>query len=69
MINRTPIQSSNINSIGHDVSSNTMEVEFKDGSVYTYHDVPKDVHQSLIGAKSVGSHFHANVKNKYKYSK
>lgn len=69
MITRTPVLSSNINSTGHDPATNTMEVEFKDGSVYTYHDVPKDVHEGLIGAKSIGSHFHANVKNKYKFSK
>lgn len=69
MITRVPVTSSNINSIGHDPKSNTMEVEFKDGSVYTYHDVPKDAHEALIGAKSVGSHFHTNVKNNYKYTK
>jgi hypothetical protein len=69
MITRVPVTSSSINSIGHDPSSNTMEVEFKDGSVYTYHDVPKDAHDRLFGAKSIGGHFHANVKNNYKYTK
>lgn len=69
MIERTPVTSSNISSIGHDEKENILAVEFKDGSVYHYHDVPKDAHQALVGAKSVGSHFHSNIKNKYSHSK
>ena len=69
MIERTPVQSSNVKSIGFHNDTNTLAVEFKDGSVYHYHDVPKDVHEGLVTAKSVGGYIHANVKGAYKHSK
>ena len=69
MIERLPVTSSNVKSIGHDADSNTLAVEFKDGSIYHYHDVPKDIHEGLVSAKSVGSYIHANIKGKYKHAK
>lgn len=69
MITRTPLSSSNVASAGHDPATNTMEVEYKDGSVYHYHDVPKDIHEGLMSAKSAGGFIHANVKGKYKHSR
>lgn len=68
-IERQPVSSSNIKSIGHDSNQNVLAVEFKDGSVYHYHDVPADAHDALVGAKSVGGHFHANIKNNYTHSR
>jgi len=54
---RMPVQSSNIRSIGHDPERNTLEVEFSNGRVYEYGNVNVDEHQALLGAKSIGSHF------------
>ena len=69
MIDRAPVSSSNVKSVGHDPETNTLAVEFRDGSIYHYHDVPKDVHASLISAKSVGGYIHSNLKGIYKHSK
>lgn len=69
MVERSPVASSNIRSVGYDPNEKTLAIEFKDGAVYHYHDCEKDVHEALIGAKSVGSHFHANIKGNYKYTK
>ena len=69
MIERKPVSSSNVKSVGHDPDSNTLEVEFSDGSVYHYHDVPKDVHEGLISSKSVGGFIHKNIKGSYKHSR
>lgn len=66
---RSPVQSSNIVSVGHDPNSNTLEVEFKGGSVYTYHDVDADKHAALMAAESVGSHFHQHIKTQHKFTK
>lgn len=69
MVERTPVSSSNVRSIGHDAGTNTLSVEYKDGSVYHYHDVPKDVHEGLISARSVGGFLHANIRGSYKHTK
>jgi hypothetical protein len=60
-IPRQPVQSSNIKSIGHD-GDKTLSVEFKNGGVYHYHDVTPAQHAALVGADSVGGHFHSNIK-------
>jgi KTSC domain len=69
MIERTPVKSSNISSIGHCPDTNTLAVEFKDGAVYHYHNFLKAAHSALLNAESIGSHFHQNIKNQYKYTK
>ena len=69
MIERSPVKSSNIKSVGWNPADKTLAVEFADGSIYHYHDVEKDIHEGLVGSKSVGSYLHTNIKGKYKHSK
>lgn len=65
---RREVSSSQIRSIGHDETTNTLEVEFaSNGAVYQYENVPREVYVSLIGAGSVGSYFNANVKGNSAY--
>ena len=59
-----PVQSSNIDAVGHCAATNTLAVRFKSGDTYHYPDCEKSVHEALVGAKSVGSHFHSNIKGK-----
>lgn len=69
-MNRTRVSSSNIASIGYDSGTQTLEVEFLDGSVYQYHNVPSGVHQGLMGASSHGSYLDTYIKKGgYRYSK
>lgn len=66
---RTFVSSSNLNSVGYDEETITLEVEFKDGSLYQYFDVPVTVYQELMGAGSVGQYFAQNIRNSYRYSR
>lgn len=59
---RTPVKSSNVVSIGHDPKTNTLTVEFNNGGVYEYKDVPTEKHKSLMEADSIGSHLHSVIK-------
>ena len=68
-MNRTPVSSSNVASVGYDPNTLTLEVEFKDGLVYQYFDVPETVYQELMRASSVGQFMHANIRNNYRYTK
>jgi hypothetical protein len=69
MIDRSPVQSSNVTSVGYDPDSKTLAIEFKDGSVYHYHDVESSTHEELVSSKSVGKFIHSNIKGNYKHSK
>ena len=66
---RVQVESSNIASIGYDSVTSTLEVEFLDGSVYQYYDVPDYVYDEIMSADSHGKYLSSNVKGTYNYSK
>lgn len=66
---RRSVSSSNIASIGYDGNSQTLEVEFLDGSIYQYLNVPSNIHDGLMAASSHGSYLSTNIKGKYQYHK
>lgn len=66
---RQPVESSNVESVGYDEDSETLEVEFKNGAIYQYFDVPAHEFQCLIGADSVGKYLAGNIKGVYRYSR
>lgn len=68
-MDRDFVDSSNIESIGYDENSLTLEVEFKGGSVYEYSGVPEHIYIELKEASSVGSYFNQNIRNDYPTSK
>jgi len=60
-IQRKPVRSSNIKSVGHDPKTNTLQVEFHSGAVHEYPATAAQ-HQEFIHAPSVGSYFHQHIK-------
>ncbi|MFA7061265.1 MAG: KTSC domain-containing protein [Pedobacter sp.] len=64
-----PVDSSNVEAVGYDEKSSTLQVEFKNGGMYQYFDVPEDVFIGLRDASSVGGYLVARIKGTYRYSK
>jgi KTSC domain len=62
---RTPVSSTNLRSIGYEPETATLEVEFNTGAVYQYHGVPQEAFDSLMQAGSKGVYFNAHIKNSY----
>jgi len=58
------VSSTNIKAIGYDSDTNEMYVEFRNGSMYKYIDVPEEVYVRLINAHSIGSVFQS-IKNQF----
>ena len=63
------VASSNISSIGYGPSVDTLEVEFWNGSIYQYFNVPKYLYEKLMEEPSKGRFLHAHIKNAYPYSR
>lgn len=63
-MNRTPVKSSNIKSVGHDPVNNVAEVEFSGGKVFHYQGVNAGEFEKLCNSKSIGSHFATHIKGK-----
>ena len=59
------VKSSTISHVGHDPQTNELRVRFHHGGEYTFAGVSADEHKALMGADSIGKHFHAHIRSKY----
>jgi len=64
-VHREPVESSSLSSVGYDARKRLLEVEFRNGGVYRYLDVPEDEYQALKGAGSLGRHLNHEIKPFY----
>lgn len=63
------VNSSSIKSVGYDSDNSILAIEFHNGSIYHYHDVPSSEFDNLIKAESIGKHASANIYNRYDFEK
>ncbi|HUJ08641.1 MAG TPA: KTSC domain-containing protein [Verrucomicrobiae bacterium] len=68
-IERQPVVSSDIASIGYDAENETLEIEFKATGIYRYFSVPKNVVEELQRTPSPGKFFRQNIKGKYAWER
>lgn len=73
-MNRTPVTSSQLDSVGFDAKSNVLEIAFKNykggaPSVYQYTGVAPADYANLMAADSKGKHFGAHIKGRFPYKK
>ena len=67
---RQYVSSSNIASIGYDADNIVLEVEFLNGSIYQYYDVPQIIYDGLMAADSHGKYLAAYIKKGgYRYTR
>jgi hypothetical protein len=64
-----PVNSSNVTAVGYDAESQTVYVQFLNGSTYAYKGVPEHEFENLLTAPSVGSYLNRNFKNVYPYER
>ena len=51
---RQPVKSTNVESIGYDPEEKVLEVKFKSGAIYQYAGVQPEMYADLLAAESVG---------------
>lgn len=66
-MDRSPVKSSNIRSIGYDAGSSVLEIEFNTGDVYQYSGVPVAHHQGIMKAESHGKYLNAHIKGRFSF--
>lgn len=69
MFDMETVESSNVAAIGYHGESETLQIEFNNGSVYQYFDVPQHTFDGLKDAASKGKYLNAHVKGYYRYSR
>ena len=68
-MDRTPVVSSNIASVGYETEASILEVEFKNGNLYRFTRVPSAIALGLIEAESCGSYFNRNIKDRFPFER
>lgn len=63
---RELIVSENLRSVGYNHSTETLEIEFNESSIYEYYDVPEHIFIALMNASSHGKYFFKNIRFNYK---
>lgn len=66
---RQPVESSSLRSVGYDAGRQELEIEFHDGTIYLYGNVPEPVYAALLRAESKGGYFNAEIREQYVYHK
>lgn len=61
-MDREPVKSSHLRSVGYDPEKQVLEVEFQSGKVYEYRGVAPGVHASLVGSDSPGRFFSERIR-------
>ncbi len=61
--------SSSIASVAYSPQRRTLEVEFSNGALYRYFEVPGHVYSEMLVAQSQGRYFHRSVRQTYAYER
>jgi KTSC domain len=65
-IQRQSVQSSGLAAVGYSKRRHILEIEFTNGAVYRYVEVPPSVHRLLMLAESKARFYDENVRGKYR---
>ncbi len=62
------IDSSTLEAVRYESQRGLLEIEFKNGKRYRYHDVPELVYRQLLAADSAGKFLNTRIKPMYRFS-
>jgi hypothetical protein len=64
-ISRQPVDSSAIMSIGYSKRQHALEIEFRNGAIYRYFDVPAPTYRDLMAASSKARYYDDNIRHHF----
>lgn len=62
---RQVVESQIVQSVGYDNANAMLEVEFRNGWIYEYDDVPEQIFVSLMSAESHGKYLKRNIVDRF----
>lgn len=65
-IKRVPVESSALATVGYSKKLRALEIEFRNGAIYRYLEVPSDVYEALLNAHSKARFYDENIRRKYR---
>jgi hypothetical protein len=68
-MNRMAVNCTELASVGYNPRILVLELEFIDGEVHTYFQVPNDIFEALMSAEDHGQYYVAHIKHQFKFRK
>jgi KTSC domain len=65
-IHRAEVDSSAISSIGYSARLHALEIEFRNGAIYRYLDVPVQTYRELMASPSKASYYDNNIRHHFR---
>lgn len=62
-----PLYSTTLASATYDASQSFLQLEFRDGAVYRYFQVPESLYSALLHADSHGRYFNRRIRGRFPY--
>jgi hypothetical protein len=66
-VDRVPVSSEALASVGYEPDRSRLEIEFSSGGVYLYYGVPATVYEDLMAAESHGHYFAERIRDRFPY--
>jgi hypothetical protein len=63
-----PVQSSLLACVGYDADESILQLQFCDGDIYQYFDVPAVIYEILLAAESKGTCFNHHIRGHFRYA-
>ncbi len=65
-VERQPVKSRILRSVGYDAIAKNLEIEFHTGLVYQYSAVPPEVYTDLMHSSEIGKYFTEKVRTRFR---
>jgi hypothetical protein len=65
-IKREPVESSALASVGYSRHLHALEIEFRNGAIYRYLDLPASLYRDLMNADSKARFYDQNIRHKFR---
>tara|TARA_Y100001973_G_C5080410_1_gene272183 strand:+ start:125 stop:337 length:213 start_codon:yes stop_codon:yes gene_type:complete len=62
------VESSMIKEVEYNEEENSLQIKFKNESIYKYFDVPLQIYKEFLNAESKGKFFHAKIAKKFTWN-
>jgi hypothetical protein len=65
-IRRQPVESSALAAVGYSSQLHVLEIEFRNGAIYRYLDVPKKLYRQLLAADSKARFYDQHIRGRFR---
>src|SRR6266849_2809311 len=65
-ISREPVQSRGLAAVGYSKRLHALEIEFINGAIYRYLEVPPSIYRGLVAADSKARFYDENIRGRYR---